>query len=322
MGRALVGAWLLIATLGGCGRIGFGSAPQGNGQGDASVDAGNQDAGTDADAPSEDASVTRSCSGAWGTPTIIESLDVDGRDDDPSFTADLLELYFASKRPGGPQPTNLWRSLRATTRDPWGTPTLVEEIGPVNTPHVSSDGLSLWLSRSVGSGDEDIFVSTRDSRNDPWGSPTAVEELNEAGFDDKSPAPYSNSLRILFTSDRPGGEGDLDFYRARRDKVGDRWGDIERIATVSTSAFEARPWPIQSGQRVYFHSIRTPLTSADIFMATFSPKNLEYEEAVLLDALSSPTYDEDIVVSDDECYAILSSDRDGTPTLYESHREP
>lgn len=172
----------------------------------------------------------------------------------------------------------------------------------------------------MGGGDEDIFVATRKTRDDPWGVPVAVDELNTVGYDDKSAVPYADSLRIVFTSDRPAGEGELDIYRARRTNLTSPWTDIERLATVSTMAFESTPSPIQSGLRIYFHSNRTGAMKLDLFVASFSQETLEYDEALRIDRLSSAEDDEDIAVSDDECYAVFSSNRSGVSVLYEAHR--
>lgn len=323
---ALCGAALLGVA---CGRIGFKGARPDAGPSrdaaaeatlpDARADGAVLDAGKDASQPP-----TPSCTGAWGEPTLIASLDAAGEDDDPSFTADVLELYFASRRPGGPLATNLWRSVRASRDDEWGAPTLVPGIGAVNTPHVSGDGLSLYLSRLNGMADEDIFVTTRPSRDDDWGSATVLANINVPGWSDKAPAVYAGGLRMIFASNRPGSEGDLDFYLARRNSTAEDWGaDVQHLTDVSTDKFETRAWLIESGARFYFHSLRSPVTTSDLYVATYSALTLDYGNVQRIDALSSDAYDEDIVVSNDECYAVFASTRiAGDSALFESHRAP
>lgn len=324
---------LCVASLFGvaCGRIGFeGERPDAAPPRDAAADATVPDARADGaahDAAMDATVLPTACAGEWGAPALIESLDAVGIDDDPSFTADLLELYFASQRPGGPGgpgATNLWRSVRASVNEPWGVPTLVADVGPVNTPHVSGDGLSLHLSRSSGMADEDIFVMTRASRTADWSPATIVANINVPGYSDKAAAVYAGGLRMIFASNRPGTEGDLDFYLARRDNIADEWGvDVQHLTDVSTTKFETRAWLIESGERFYFHSIRSAVTTSDIYVATYSDLTHDYGDVQRIDALSSDLYDEDVTVSNDECYAIFASTRiGGDSALFESHRAP
>ena len=50
-----------------------------------------------------------------------------------AFSADGLELYFASKRPGGLGNYDIWVSVRQSVKAPWGPPT---NLGaPVNSPY-------------------------------------------------------------------------------------------------------------------------------------------------------------------------------------------
>ena len=96
---------------------------------------------------------------------------------DPSISADGLELFFESRRPGG-HGADIYVSRRASKDDPWGP---CMNIGaPVNTayddqsPSISADGLTLFFSaynRPGGYGSDDLWVTTRASISDPWGPP-------------------------------------------------------------------------------------------------------------------------------------------------------
>src|SRR4051794_7754598 len=46
-------------------------------------------------------------------------------DEDPTFTADVLELYFMSTRAGN---RDIWTARRTTAADPWPAPTRVGEL--------------------------------------------------------------------------------------------------------------------------------------------------------------------------------------------------
>ena len=106
-------------------------------------------------------------------PTAVDELnDPDAKDQDPSLTADLLEILFFSDR-GGDE--DLWTSTRATRDAPWQPPTAVVELNsdsPEQSPAISRDGLRLWFySRREPPG---IWYSERASRSEPWSEPVAI----------------------------------------------------------------------------------------------------------------------------------------------------
>ena len=111
----------------------------------------------------------------WGPPVNLGSTVNSSYDDfSEDISADGLELYFGSNRPGGSS-YDIWVAKRATTQDDWTTPV---NLGPmVNSsswegcPAVSDDGLELyfWSNRPGGSGGFDIWVSRRATTQDDWG---------------------------------------------------------------------------------------------------------------------------------------------------------
>src|SRR5215468_8003441 len=82
----------------------------------------------------------------FSPPMLVAALsDTASIDEDPTFTADLLELYFMSTRAGD---RDVWTSRRATAADPWGPPTRVSELDSSQSdwsPAVSLDGLRIWF---------------------------------------------------------------------------------------------------------------------------------------------------------------------------------
>ena len=84
-------------------------------------------------------------------PVLVAALsDPDAIDEDPTFTGDLLELFFMSNRAGG---RDIWTSRRATAADPWQPPTRVGELDSVDSdwaPAVSLDGLRIWFASDRG----------------------------------------------------------------------------------------------------------------------------------------------------------------------------
>jgi len=100
----------------------------------------------------------------------------------PALSADGLELYFVSDRPGalgGPGDQDIYLSRRQSINDDWGPPERVPP--PISspffdiTPTISRDGLALYFGSSrpgpFSPPLPDLWVSHRASTNDPWGEP-------------------------------------------------------------------------------------------------------------------------------------------------------
>ncbi|MCX5644316.1 MAG: discoidin domain-containing protein [Phycisphaerae bacterium] len=157
----------------------------------------------------------------WSTPANLGASVNAGFDAwSPSITADGLELYFTSSRPGGYGDSDIWVTTRATVNDNWGLPV---NLGPtVNTsfqenwPGISPDGLVLFFgtNRTETMGTWDIFMARRATRKDPWGFATtlgaAVDRMATWQVGGKiSPG----GSMLYFHSPRPGGVGGCDIWQ-------------------------------------------------------------------------------------------------------------
>ncbi len=106
----------------------------------------------------------RTVSDPWGTPVNLgATVNSSASDGGPSVSADGLELFFDSFRPGGSGDCDLWVATRETTDDPWGAPVnLGAEVNSSSNdggPSISADGLSFLFhsNRSGGFGSWDIW---------------------------------------------------------------------------------------------------------------------------------------------------------------------
>ena len=166
-----------------------------------------------------------------GTPTnlgpIVNSSSADWG---PSISADGLQLFFSSTRPGGYGIEDLYVATRETPDDDWGTPT---NLGPpVNTsswelgPSISADGLTLFFSsynRPDGSGGDDIYVTTRETTSDPWEEPVNLGPIVNSSSEEWTPSISADGLTLFFTSNRAGGEGGRDLWATTRETIHDEW---------------------------------------------------------------------------------------------------
>jgi WD40-like Beta Propeller Repeat len=117
----------------------------------------------------------------YETPVHLDStINTPGFEGKPSLSADGLELYFVSDRPGalgGAGDQDIYVSRRRSVNSNWGEPERVPP--PVSsaffdiTPTISLDGLALYFgSNRPGPFSPpwpDLWVSYRASVNHPWG---------------------------------------------------------------------------------------------------------------------------------------------------------
>jgi hypothetical protein len=115
---------------------------------------------------------------SWGPPVNLgPNINSSAVDAHPWISADGLELYFQSNRPGGYGDRDLWVTTRPTVDKDWGQPTNLgstlntsaREAWPCTTP----DGLALFFFSDRPSSHQgaDLYMAKRATRKDPWGVP-------------------------------------------------------------------------------------------------------------------------------------------------------
>jgi beta-lactamase regulating signal transducer with metallopeptidase domain len=207
----------------------------------------------------------------WGVPVNLGAIvNSPYRDVAPNISANGLELYFYSDRPGGEGNRDLYVTKRANISAPWGIPV---NLGPTvnssswdSTPNISSDGLWLYFcsDRGGGYGSGDIWVTTRPTVSDPWGIPSNLGPTVNSAYVDGGTSISANGLWLFFGSDRPGGEGYSDLYVTTRASVNDAWGTPVNLGpTVNSPYLDAAPNIWSVGLSLYFHTGR-PSGSGDI----------------------------------------------------------
>jgi hypothetical protein len=168
----------------------------------------------------------------WGEPVNLGSTinssagDLGGR-----ISADGLEFYFISNRPGGSGGYDIWVTTRATIQNPWGNP--VDLGSGVNSPvwdyspAPSPDGLRLFFSSNRPSqhGVWAIWVAERATRDGDWGAPVNLGPAINSSFDQENPYLSADGSTLYFASTRPGGSGDSDLWQVSIEPVVDFTGD-------------------------------------------------------------------------------------------------
>jgi hypothetical protein len=233
---------------------------------------------------------------AWGAPENLGPLvNSSGGDGNARISADGLELYFSSNRPGGYGQGDLYVTRRATRTSPWEAAT---NLGPlVNTAKqegggaVSPDGLELYFSsnRPGGYGSTDAYVSTRATKNDPWGAPVNLgPAVSSPGSDDISSL-SPDGLVLVFGSDRPGGFGPMeDGYMTRRASLSAPWQPAANLGPVVNKGVYNMPLLSADGSAVhiicmYANGIYTELEAPILPIVDFSgDKKVDLVDLVML----------------------------------------
>ena len=217
----------------------------------------------------------------FGEPTNLgPTINTPGHDYRPNISADGLELYFHSDRPGGYGEFDLWITERQTTRQMtelvWGTPI---NLGPTvnssardQSASISADGLSLYFAsrRPGGYGEFDIYVTTRATKDDPWEAPVNLGAVVNSNTIDRNVSISASGLELYFSSDRPGGYGNDDLWVTTRATKEEPWGEAVNLGPiVNSSAWDRRSTISANGLVLFFDSSRSGgYGDNDIWMIT------------------------------------------------------
>ncbi len=223
----------------------------------------------------------------WGAPVNLGAVvNTAYADACACMSADGLELYFSSDRPGGCGADDLWMTHRPTTDDEWDDPVNLGEV--VNSPDVdlapwiTVDGLELYFSsrRTGGCGSDDLWVARRPTTVSPWDAPENLGSTVNSPQSDAFPYVTVDGLCLFFSGDwqapvRAGGFGDVDIWMARRMSASDPWGPPVNLGEPINGAYlDCQPVVTPDGSLLYFCSERPGgLGGAygDIYQATITP---------------------------------------------------
>lgn len=265
--------------------------------------------------------------GPFSAPSLIAAVAYDGsKDDDPTLTGDLLEMYFESARPGGfGGDGDIWVSTRANPSDPWGPPSFVPELSSDyddETPEISADGLTLFLSsrRPGADGESNFWMATRADRGTPWSDPVPVPELNSPEREG-APALAASGLRLVFHSNRDDPQGEFDLFETSRASVSDPWATPEPIVELNTDALDATPYLSANGLQIWYASRRSEsMGGTDLFTASRSSLAEPFAEPEQVSELNTSDHSEDPWISQDCRYIVFADNRTGDYELYEAWR--
>jgi Tol biopolymer transport system component len=217
----------------------------------------------------------------WSDPVHLGPLVNSAfQDSQPALSKDGLSLYLSSNRPGGVGLEDIWISQRESTDAPWGAP--VNLGPPINTvfadfaPNFSRDGHWMFFTsdRPGGVGAWDLWVSWRRHKHNDfaWKEPHNLGPTVNSPQNDAGPAFVEGKGRhaseLLFTSDRPGGQGGFDLY------VTELWSSgvfspPMTIPELNSPGGDSRPAVRRDGREILLVSNRPgTLGTFDLWVAT------------------------------------------------------
>jgi len=220
----------------------------------------------------------------FGTPVNVgPAINGPHSDATPSISADALNLYFASDRPGGQGDYDIWMAARNSPGDPWSEP--VNLGPPINTsdlegfPSISADGLELYLTRG-GTDHGDIYVAARGSTQEPWQTPVKlpVSINSETGQDGAATISF-DGLTLYWISTRPGGPGKNDIWFVHRPVPHGEWqGCPEPLPPpINSPAAEGRIC-LAADERILF--FQRPDVGESLYVTTRESKTDPWSEPI------------------------------------------
>lgn len=234
----------------------------------------------------------------FGEPVLVEELFApEASNDDPSLTADMLELYFDTDRAGT---SDIWRATRSSVDAPWGAPepvAILNSRASEGTPELAPDGLTLWFaSDRLTTGTMDVWVTQRASREEPWSTATLANGLGiNSPSNERGAAPAADGHMLFFQSDREGSLGGWDLYLTERAAPTEPWEAAAHLVEISSTGKDISPFPTQDALLIYFASDRSGVTN--LYVAARRSVEEPFDAPSPVTTVNSDAIDEDAWVS-------------------------
>lgn len=174
---------------------------------------------------------------SWDAPIIVDSLKTDNFCSHPTISPSGEYMVFSTDRNSDYDDADLWMAIRGSNGF-WGGLVSLNELnssGNEITPFFAgNDTLYFASDGQEGPGGYDLFFSVK--VRGQWQRPSALTQLNtEFNESDLCVLPSGD---VVFASDRPGGQGDLDLYLARKNIRNNHENEIVDLEVVSKSNVE------------------------------------------------------------------------------------
>lgn len=206
----------------------------------------------------------------------------------------------------------------------YGTP---EVLGNPNfagnmlfSPSLSADGLTLYFGLYiVGVPTETIAFSTRPSVADPFGLGNLLPAAINASVEG-TPRLAPDGMTLYFYSERPGGLGGRDIYRAQRSAPGAAFDVITNLTEINSAGVDQLPWVSADGLSMYFTSDRTG--DLDIHRTSRASTADAWRAPERVAELNTTAVDNGMTLTADEREIVFASYRLGGSDFFRAVRAP
>jgi hypothetical protein len=193
--------------------------------------------------------------------------------------------------------------------------TSVNGSGTEQGPSLTGDELTMYyiFSATLG-GNGDIYATKRASVASSFLLGTAVAQINLASDDGDQFVAADDSI-LYFASNRPGGAGSYDIYKAVRGNDGS-FDLPQSVPELNTAEIEGHPMLTADGLTIYWTSTRADggaQGEGDIWTATRSSTSALFGTPTPVRELNSNRNDSPTWISADGCRIYLATDRIGGP---------
>lgn len=209
----------------------------------------------------------------FDVPIIKTTLNDDNLEDTKvAMISNELIAFVATRRPNGEGEADIWQATRTT-----GGTALFETLTQTNMaavndgtnqldPHVSTDGLRLYL---AASSPQQISVASRSSTTADFAPPQVIAGIGSVPGD-ADPTLTADERVIIFSSQRTG-LGGTDLWYATRPERDQPFGEVKALP-FNTAFNDADPHVSGDGCRIYFSSERAVGNDDfDLFITTLTP---------------------------------------------------
>ena len=182
-----------------------------------------------------------------------------------------------------------------------------------NAPTLSADELTMIFhsNRSGGQGNRDLWLARRTSIDQPFTAPVNMTQVNTSA-DELGPTLSGDGLVLYFGTNRSGGLGDYDVWKATRASTGDFFSAPVALPSINSSTIDYFPFVTADGLSLYFASTRAGgVGNRDTWVSTRATTTSEFPAPTLLAATNSTADDVAMTLSADGLSFFIQSDRAG-----------
>lgn len=251
----------------------------------------------------------------FGTPVPVAVINSPVKDDNATFTADLLQVYFSSDRLD--DGLDVWFAERRSRAQSFDVPRRVDVVSSdeeESSPAVALDGRTLWVGSNRAGDSFDIWASSRATDRDPWPEPVLVPELNTDADDIPRPTAMGNTVMPLSSRRR---EGTYWTYFATRISPTTPFGEPAPIAELELGDdLRTVDGFLTEDGRTFFYSSGEAENDGDLFMVRRNSATDRFGAPHPL-SLNTSFDERDPWLSPDGTRFFFTSNREGNHDIFE-----